>query len=244
MSEPSPETTRLLKARDLRGLGSKVTFNFEDIQCRARQELAQAGRDARDLRDAARQDADEIRRDEYERAQREGLQQGLRDADEQIERRASELAEQWVDERLRTALPALKAVSDSLARERERWLSEWEASVIRIGVAIAAKIVRREIDLHPDVPAELVREALRLIAGNTQLRVRMHPADVERIGDFRERFAASLTGIAELSVVPDDAITPGGCLLESEHGLIDARLETQLDRIYSELTGDPRSTTS
>jgi len=240
MTEPIAETMRLLKARDLRGLGSKVAFNFEDVQCRARQELEQAGRDARQLRDVARREADEIRRDEFERARREGLQQGLRDADEQIERRATVLAEQRVDERLRTALPAVRAVSDSLARERERWLSEWEANVIRIAVAIAAKIVRREIELHPDVSAELVREALRLIAGNAQLRVRMNPADADRIGDFREQFASALAGVAELSIVPDNAITPGGCLLESEHGLIDARLETQLDRIYLELTGGER----
>lgn len=232
------DTKRLLKARDLRGLGSKVVFNFEDVHVRARQEVEQAGREARELREAARQEADTIRRDEFEKARQEGLQQGLRDADAEIQRRAEELAARWVDERLATALPALQSVGESLARERERWLSEWEASVNRIAVAIAGKIVRREIALHPDVSIDLIREALRLISSNAQLRVRLNPDDVERIGDFQERFAAVLVGVAEMSIVPDAAISPGGCLLESEHGLIDARLETQLERIYSELTGD------
>jgi flagellar assembly protein FliH len=237
MTNSSPDTTRLLKARDLRGLGSKVAFNFEDVHRHAAQEMEQARREAGELREAARKEAEAIRREEFEKARQEGRLQGLRDVEDEIQRRAAELAGTWVDDRLRTALPALQSVSESLARERERWLSEWEASAVRISVAIAEKIVRREIQRHSEVPIELVREALRLITSNAQLRIRMCPDDVERIGDFRQQFASVLAGVAELTIIPDAAVSPGGCLLESEHGLIDARIETQLDRIYAELTG-------
>ena len=237
MTLSTGDTKRLLKSRDLRELGSKVAFNFDDIQQRCRQDVEQANRQAREVREAAHLEAETIRREEFEKSRQEGLKQGLQDADEDVQRRAEELANRWVDERLETALPALQGIVDGLDREREHWLSEWESALIRISVAIAEKIVCRTIEVQPNISIEMIREALRLVTTNTKLLVRLNPADREQIGDFQDRFSTVLSSVAEVSIVADDSITLGGCLLESEHGIIDARLESQLQRIATELTG-------
>jgi flagellar assembly protein FliH len=44
-----------------------------------------------------------------------------------------------------------------------------------------------------------------------------------------------LATLGESTLVPDDSISRGGCLIETRHGVIDARIESQLEQIAAEL---------
>jgi len=241
MSQPTAESTRLLKARDCRDLGTKVAFNFEDVRKRCEAEIAAARRQSQEILQNAQQEAEQIRRTTLEESRRAGFEQGSREADAEIQRRAAELAEQRVEEQLRTALPAIKQVGDSLDRERDRWLAEWEAGVIQLCVAIAEKLVRRTIEVDPQVSLDMIREALQLVTGSSQLQIRLNPKDKQQLADFSGSVAGVLSGMDNVSFIADETVSPGGCLLENEQGTVDARLETQLRRIFEELTGNRES---
>ncbi|MFQ5732561.1 MAG: FliH/SctL family protein [Planctomycetaceae bacterium] len=232
----STESGRLLKARNCRGLGSRAAFNFEDIERRTREATERARREAGEILAAAQTEARTVRETAFEEARRAGLEQSMRDADEEIESRARQLARRQVDEELKTTLPAVRELADALTRERERWLAEWETGVVRLAVAIAERIVRRTVEADPDVTLDVVRDALQLVAGGSQLRIRLHPQDQRRLGEFAGEFARKLADLTDVQFLADDSLSPGGCLLETEHGCVDARLETQLNRIFDELT--------
>src|SRR5580698_4301771 len=119
MSQPIeiPSQTRLLKANDLRGLGSKVAFNFEDLVERGEAYV------------------ETIRREAHARGLEQGRQEGLRQAADQIQKRATELAEKASRDGLATTLPAMKAAVEALVIERDRWLAEWETTAVRLAAA-------------------------------------------------------------------------------------------------------------
>ena len=48
--------------------------------------------------------------------------------------------------------------------------------------------------------------------------------------------AAAVVPPRDATVVPDPHITRGGCVIDTVHGQIDARIEPQIDRIVEELT--------
>ncbi len=83
-----------------------------------------------------------------------------------------------------------------------------------------------------------MREALEMAAGSSQITVRMHPEDHKTLSSQLARFAQETARLATLEIVPDPAITRGGCRLETRHGAIDQQLEAQLARIESELTAN------
>lgn len=236
MPGPEPTVPRLLKARDLRGDAGGVAFNLEDLRRRCEAEIERARREAAAIRERAQREAERTGRDAFEEARRRGYEQGVREADAEVQRRATELADAWVDERLQTTLPAMQAVGEALKDERERWLARWETAVVELAVAIAEKLVRRTIAAHPEISTGLVRETLRLATGNGRVHVRLNPQDRDRLGEFSRDVAGSLADLADVALHADDSISPGGCLVETEHGGIDARLETQLNRILQELT--------
>ena len=107
----------------------------------------------------------------------------------------------------------LAAVS-ALDRERDRWLADWEAFGVRLSVAIARKILRRELELHPENVKEMLSETLRLAAGSTNIVLRLHPDDVQLLRNRPEDLASSMSGCAEAAIVPDPSVERGGCIVD------------------------------
>ncbi len=102
--------------------------------------------------------------------------------------------------------------------------------------AIAERIIRRRLPRQPELPLTLVREALDLAAGSSRLRIHINPVDREALGNQVEMILRELSVLTRAEVVADREITSGGCRVETEFGVIDQQIETQLARIEEELT--------
>lgn len=230
-----PPESRLLKANVMRNLGAKVAFNYEDLRQQCDDYVARVRIQAEELLTRAHTEAEQIRQQALEAATSDGRQSGLRQAHDQIEARARELGGQMLAEKLRHVLPALDAAVSGLQVERDRWLASWEGSAVNLAVAIAEKILRSELESHPELAVPIISEALQLAAGQPHVQVTMHPQDIELIQQAGIELAQKLNTLGEGKLVADERISRGGCLIDTRHGVIDARLETQLDRIAAEL---------
>jgi flagellar assembly protein FliH len=81
----------------------------------------------------------------------------------------------------------------------------------------------------------MVGEALREFPEHHDIVLCLHPEDYKVISSNREMF---LSGVGEerlITLKSDEAMTLGGCVVESSAGIIDARIEAQLDEIYRNL---------
>jgi type III secretion protein L len=114
------------------------------------------------------------------------------------------------------------------AREqRDQALAGVERDVLRLAVKIAEKILGRELKRDKEAIVDIVATALRQARLNEMITLRVNPADLPVVEEHRQRFER--VGRNQfLDVVPDPAVTAGGCVIESESGTIDAQLGTQL----------------
>jgi len=237
MSQPIeiPSQTRLLKANDLRGLGSKVAFNFEDLVERGEAYLETIRQQVREMLQKAETDVETIRREAHARGLEQGRQEGLRQAAEQIQKRAAEIADKSSRDSLATTLPAMKAAVEALVIERDRWLAEWEATAVGLAAAIAERLIKRHLELKPEVARDMIKNALQLAAGTPHIKVRVHTDDAALLGEPAADVVRALASSGDAEIVPDPTLKRGSCVIQTTHGTIDARLETLLERIVSEL---------
>lgn len=233
MSTTEPQ--RILKANAIRGLGSKVAFNYEDVRRRCEEHIETVRQQTRQMLQEAQAEAEQIRERAFAEARQRGRSEGLRDADSEIRRRAEELAERICNEKLNTVLPALRSAAETLAHERDRWLAAWESAAIELSIGIAEKVLRRELQARPGSVMEIVRHTLEMAAGSAEVRVRLHPDDCTLLAETADDIVRHMASCGEVAIVPDSTMTRGGCVVETRHGSIDARLETQLERIADEL---------
>jgi len=201
-----------------------ATYTFSDMASQGDDYVRRIRGEALHVVEQAKAEADRVRA----QAEAEGRAAAEADIDKRInERLAAEL---------KTLRPALDGVVAELQASRGEWLAHWREAAIRLAAAMAERIVRRELAEDPTISQEWLGEALTLAAGASEVTVRLAPGDFDNLRGHAESLAESVAGLAEARFVADEAITPGGCRVETRHGSIDQQLQTQLDRLAEELS--------
>src|SRR5262245_12416577 len=232
---PIPESARLIKARVARNVGAAAMFNFDDLRRQCDEFIENARRQGQQIVAAAEAAADGIRRLAHAEGVAAGQREGLAAARQLVDAHSAELGARQTQEQLRTVLPAFQAAVHALQIERDRWLAAWETAAVKLSAAIAEKILHDELSRRPELAIPIIREALQLAAGQPHIELHLHPLDLDLLRDCGKEAAGRLAAVGEATLVADENVARGGCLIETRHGVIDARLETQLERITSEL---------
>lgn len=207
----------------LRG-NEAVPFNLDDLVVQGDKYLEGIRNQARELLAKAATEAELVRK----KAEIEGRRAAEAAIDQLLDRK--------VAEQMQTVLPALRAVVKSLEEARPGWLSHWERRAVHLAGRIAARVLRRELARDPQVALPLVREALELARGSSEIRVLLNHEDHQALGPQVRVLATELARAATVDIVADERITRGGCRVETRHGAVDQQLDVQLGRIEEELT--------
>ena len=200
-----------------------VEFNFDDISGKADQYLESVRGDAATILDQARIEAEQIK----ERARFEGQAEARTEAESTM--RAV------LDTQLQSLMPALQGVVGELQRSKIEWVENWERGAVQLAAAIARRVVRRELQVEPAIGEQWVREALELTGGCGHIELHLNPQDLSTLGESAASLTATIESFAQVETVGDPAVEPGQCLVVTQFGQIDQRLETQLNRIEEEL---------
>jgi flagellar assembly protein FliH len=126
---------------------------------------------------------------------------------------------------------ASKAIAD-LAGHKPRLRREVESDAVRLALAIARKVIRREMSVDPVVLTGLVRVAFDKVNSKDVLRIRTSPADAPEL----TRRTGQLGIPEQISIVGDPALNRGALILDTNRGQVDASVDTQLDEIERGLT--------
>ena len=164
--------------------------------------------------------------DLQEEAHREAFAQGL------AEGRAAGQAE------IRVQVERLEAMLHDLTQPFEVLDEEVERELLTLAMALARQIVRRELKADPTQIIGIIREAIgALPVAAREIRVQLHPEDA---AIMRQHLAPTESERA-WTIVEDPMMARGGCRINTLTSRIDARLETRLGTIVSELLGNERN---
>jgi flagellar assembly protein FliH len=126
-----------------------------------------------------------------------------------------------------------------LARSFEELDAEVERELLTLAMALARQIVRRELKTDPTQIIGIIREAIGVLpVAAREVRVHLHPEDAAVV---REHLAPTESERA-WAIVEDPVMARGGCQITSATSRIDARLESRVGAILSELLGNERQT--
>jgi len=109
---------------------------------------------------------------------------------------------------------------------RDRALAVAEQDLVRLSVKLAEKIVGRELRTDRETVVDIISTALQHARQKENLLIRVNPADLSTAQKELERFK-SYSRSKFIDISADPRVGKGGCLIESEVGTVDARLETQ-----------------
>jgi flagellar assembly protein FliH len=156
---------------------------------------------------------------EYEQRCREAHAAGVREGEAAARKSAAG--------EVRAAVERLARTVEELAGMRARLRREAEADVVELAVAIARRILRRELAVDPEALRGIAAAALERLQAHEACRVRVHPSH----GAALSSYFKEASGGVMVEVISDAAREPGTLVFETERGNLDASVESQLVEI-------------
>lgn len=206
----------------------------DDLVAQARRQAAELAAEAAAELDRAREEAERIRvatetdlqrvRDEAEAA---GHVAGYDAGHAEGLAKAEELVADKIGHVTRLAISA--------AVDRRELLHNAEAEVVRLATRIAGKVIQRELATDPTIVHRMAEAALRHVAADGLVRLRVNPQDHADLREYWTRAHGLSEGDRNYEIVPDPEIQRGGVVIETRAGSVDAQIETQLAEIAGAL---------
>jgi flagellar assembly protein FliH len=127
---------------------------------------------------------------------------------------------------------AMKKLGDTIleiSSLRSAIYAQAECEVVKLAVEVAKKIVHREIQADPHIIQTLVRVALSHVAERSSVTIHLNPADHGYL--IEQRSELSENEGRDISLLADKSIEPGGCLIQTDCGDVDARIEEKFREV-------------
>jgi flagellar assembly protein FliH len=125
---------------------------------------------------------------------------------------------------------ALAAAADQLQALRTDAAASVEADAVDLALRIAEQAVGAAIAADPELVVEAVRGALRRLVERDRVLILVNPDDLELVRDHVARLVGELGGIEHCEVQAERRVRPGGAIVRTSEGEVDATLETKLAR--------------
>jgi flagellar assembly protein FliH len=130
---------------------------------------------------------------------------------------------------------------ESFDQARQRYVHDIESEVVRLALAVAARVLRREAQMDPLLLSGAVRVALGQLAASTRVRLKVPGDDLEL---WREAIALVPNPGVRPEVITGEGMRLGDCVVETELGTVDLGVRAQLNEIEHGFFDRPNAKTT
>lgn len=166
----------------------------------------------------------------YRRGQELGFEEGLDRGRHEAYRNAAEDAYKERHEELEAFAASLKRVLDSTNEAMSRWYAQAEEEMGPVVIDIARKVLVSELRLGRDSIREMIADAMKEVAHAATAKIRINPLDSPEARAYLDEIKGALIRLKQIEIVDDKSIE-GGCVIETDSGMVDARIEHKIEAI-------------
>ena len=195
---------------------------LENIQVEAVKTIKDAEKKAKEILENAINDTNSEVNDIKANAWEEGFNRGKQEAMQRME--------EDVDAVL---ISANKVLTESSIKAREIFQDN-KSEIIKLSFEIAKKIIKKEAS-DKEVLFENLVEAMKKAQSNKELKIFVNWEQLSFGKEIKDILKNNFQGIETIDIIEDRTVEPGGCIIETKLGKIDATIKNQLDIVFNAL---------
>ncbi len=200
----------------------------EDLLAAAQNQAAKLVSDAQGVAETclneAKQQVDIIKQEAREQGHQSGYQagyeKGLLAGRETIQAEMTAKIQETADQ-VNVLLTAAQTAADNTIKGSERL-------IIDIALAVAQKILAREVRENPATILAIVKTALEKVQGQEKIMIKVNPADLPMVLAVKDELQAATGEEKVLTFAADTSVDRGGCLLDTSYGVVNAKIGPQM----------------
>jgi type III secretion protein L len=161
---------------------------------------------------------------------KEALEKAVQEAEQykkDNEAECQKLKEKAESEGFQKGLEEFNVHLRSLDEEAKKIYLDAQKAILSLALQAAKKIVNKELEVDPNSIVDIVMGIMAPIKQNKKVTIFVNKADLQALDQNKPRMKEMFDQIQVLSVVERADVSPGGCMIETESGIINATAENQ-----------------
>lgn len=159
-----------------------------------------------------------------ERAYKEGFDLGFSDG--------TDKAFAVMKDQIGFRIASLDALLAQVENQRRLIMVDNESELISLVFQVAKKMALRDLEQNREAVVEILTKVVEEMSEDEKVTVYLSHDDNEFIQLSHEKTSSSLDKIKKLKMIESEEIKPGGCLLETSFGSVDATVDERVERTW------------
>lgn len=165
----------------------------------------------------------EIQEEAYKAAYQLGLDEGIKKAFDEN----SKIITQHLEE--------MNKVLNSLVTMKKDIFNANETHLLQLIFAMASKIAQYQLEMNPEGLTEVIRNAVAMAQDEEEIRVQVSQSQFEFINSLKNETGREFEFLKKIKFEGNTEIRPGGCLVETNFGEVDSRVEQRISTLWENL---------
>lgn len=212
----SPEEEREAILQEARREAQSIR---EEAKKKSKALMQDAQNKAQNLKKEAQKRADRLQ----DEARKKGLENGQKEGKKAFLKKSREL------------MNRLEVSLQEIDHRMKNYEEEYSTKVTELSLGIAKEVIRREVEEDPSVVMQVTREALSSMNGVAEAVIRVNWKDLEVMKEARDELLSAFKGLRRVDFQVDEDLEPGGTVIETPQGGIDASIATRFNKIKERL---------
>lgn len=171
------------------------------------------------IRKKAQDEAEIIKSAAYQ----EALEKGQREAIESAAKDAQLIREQ------------AHMVLQQAEEVRKQAIESLEQNIVDLAIEIAEKVLNTKLKMEPQVVVDLAAESIKMLKERDKVVLMVNPDEAIYYEAKKNELLKELSPKGELHIIADHDIEPGGCVVETDYGYVDAQLKKRWQTLIDNL---------
>ena len=178
----------------------------------------------KDTLDKAKRQAADIKAHAKKQGHNEGYAEGFKKGEDAAR------------EELKPFLETIEELVSDLTGFRKDMYDKVEREMVEMVIRLAKKVIHFEFSTRDDAVQEMIRLAVQSVLDRESMVIKINPTDKGYAESFRPELHNLFGDIKNITFEGHSGVERGGCVVETNFGVVDARidnLEEQMDRILN-----------
>lgn len=176
------------------------------------------------VEEAALEKLKEIQESAYSEAYRLGLEEGRKEAFEKVSREISAQMENFD-----TLLDGIKDI-------KKEMLSFNEAHFLKLAFQMASRLAKQELSGNDEAMIQILRDAVSLSQDEENVTVHVSQSQFAFLEELKKETSREFEFVKRIRFEPNSDISDGGCIVETNYGEVDSRLEQRVEQLWTVLS--------
>jgi flagellar assembly protein FliH len=110
-----------------------------------------------------------------------------------------------------------------------------EAHMVQMLFHLASKLAQEHLEYENQPIVEVIRQAVDLAQGEENVTVHISEKQMSFIENLQSQKKVEFDFLDKIKLISNPEITPGGCIIETNYGEVDSRVEQRIEKLWTNL---------